>query len=644
MKKYIITAFAAIALSVSSCVNLDLYPLSEGSSENWYSNEQEITLALNALYARAMWNNETTRLFNTDRFTDDWSQRTQLYDWVGGTIDSSTGSVATEWSNYYKGIARANTILYSMNKATDLSPALVAQYTGEAKFFRACFYSYLITLFGDVPYYDNYITLEQAYEMGRVDRKVVLQHIYQDFDDAAEALPVSYTGMKRVTKGAALAMKARTALWMNDWKTCAAASKACMDLGVYELHPDYGELFKSSTKNSKEVIFALPSSNDLGVHAYGEATTRNFYPRLNGGTSVAQPSWNLLLAFPCTDGKFIGESPLYDPANFFKNRDPRLSEVTAPFDEEFMSYVYNPRPSATNTLNTVGETISKISAADQSVRPTVGANGHWWVGTTDSGVLARYTGTNGNVWIGNHDTGKSASGQSIPTPSVNGGFWAFPGVMVKNTDCKPGSKDCSYNGFVLKKFVDEEWIDDRLTDTPMRIIRYADVLLMYAESKMEMNEIDASVFNAINQIRARAYKCGVDETSKYPAVTETNQTALRKIIRNERRIELCWENRRWFDLIRWRMCEEVLGPGTYVYGLPANAQSATNEKTGYWPFPKDFRPKMRPDSSIDMSDLENYPDYFTHNAERGFVTRQYLYPIPIKERTICPALTQNPGY
>jgi hypothetical protein len=40
MKKYIITAFAAIALSVSSCVNLDLYPLSAGSSENWYSNEQ----------------------------------------------------------------------------------------------------------------------------------------------------------------------------------------------------------------------------------------------------------------------------------------------------------------------------------------------------------------------------------------------------------------------------------------------------------------------------------------------------------------------------------------------------------------------------------------------------------------------------
>jgi hypothetical protein len=54
------------------------------------------------------------------------------------------------------------------------------------------------------------------------------------------------------------------------------------------------------------------------------------------------------------------------------------------------------------------------------------------------------------------------------------------GKMVKNNDSKAVSKDCSYNGFVLKKFVDEEWIDDRLTDMPMVIIRYADVLLMYA--------------------------------------------------------------------------------------------------------------------------------------------------------------------
>ena len=109
-----------------------------------------------------------------------------------------------------------------------------------------------------------------------------------------------------------------------------------------------------------------------------------------------------------------------------------------------------------------------------------------------------------------------------PRPSATQTLQVSTGKMVKNNDTKPVSKDCSYNGLVLKKGIDEEWIDDRLTDTPMRIIRYADVLLMYAESKMELGEIDADLFNAVNSIRARAYKCGVGETTKYPAITETN--------------------------------------------------------------------------------------------------------------------------
>ncbi len=570
MKKYIIFAFAALTLAVS-CVDLDRNPLSEGSSENWFSSEQEVTLALNALYNPSLWRSECTRFFNTDRWTDDWNQRTQLYDWLGGTISSDWSQGATDWGNHYKGVARANTILYSLDKAKDvLSPEKMAQYAGEAKFFRACFYTYLITLFGDVPYYTDYITLEEAYEMGRIDREVVLQGIYQDFDDAIAALPVSYTGTQRVTKGAAMAMKARAALYMNDWATCAAAAKACMDLGVYSLHPDFREFFLSSTKTSPELIFALPASNTLGIHSYDEAATRSFYPRNNGGTSVAQPSWDLFFAFPCTDGKMPWESPLYSHADPFANRDPRLAETIVPFGSEFLDYIYNPRVDATQTL--------QVST----------------------------------------------------------------GQMVKNNDSKAGSKDCSYNGFVLKKFIDEEWIDDRLTDSPMRIMRYGDVLLMYAEAKMEMNQIDQSVFDALNALRARAYKCGINETSKYPAITEANQTKLRRIIRNERRIELAWENRRWFDLIRWRVCEEALTMP--CYGVPANATRKANEKTPYWFFPEGFKPRMTESSIIDLSDLQNYPDYYVINVQKAFVPREYLFPIPINERTICPKLTQNPGY
>lgn len=570
MKKAIFSILAAAAL-MTACVDLDLTPKSQGSSENWYSNSQELELSLNALYRPVMWYTEAWRLWPTDRWTDDWSQRTQTYDWLGGTISTTWGEGANHWANYYKGIARANTVIQGIEKAKDnLTEAEIIQYTGEAKFFRASFYTYLITLYGDVPFYTEYMTLEEAYEMGRTDRNVVLEQIYKDFDDAAAALPVSYTGTQRVTKGTALAMKARAALFMSDWKTCAAAAKACMDLGVYSLHPDYRELFLSKTKTSPEIIFALPASNELGIHSYDEAATRSFCPRNNGGTSVAQPSWDLFFAYTCTDGKNVEDSPLYDPANPFANRDPRLSELTVPFDSEFMDYIYNPRPSATTTLQV--------------------------------------------------STGK----------------------MVKNNDTKVVSKDCSYNGFMLKKCVDEEWADDRLTDAPMRIIRYGDVLLMYAESKMELGEIDKSMFDAVNSLRARAYKCGLSETSKYPAITETNQAALRRIIRNERRCELAWENRRWFDLIRWRVCEECLT--TPIYGLPGNSQVAENEKSGYWIFPKDFRPHMRASSTMDLSDMQNYPKYFTENQHGAFVAREYLFPIPENERVVCPRLTQNPGY
>lgn len=556
---------------MTSCINLDLNPKSSGSSENWYSTAEELEMSLNALYTPAMWYTEGWRLFPTDRWTDDWNQRTQTYDWLGGAISSTWSEGKNHWANYYKGIARANTIIQSIDKAKDnLSEANIRQYAGEAKFFRASFYTYLITLFGDVPFYTEYMTLEEAYEMGRTDRNRILEQIYSDFDDAAEALPVSYTGVQRVTKGAAYAMKARAALYMNDYRTCKSASKACMDLGVYSLHPDYRELFLSKTKSSPELIFALANSNELGSYLGQNASIKNFCPRNNGGGSVAQPSWQLFFAYTCTDGLNVEDSPLYDPANPFANRDPRLSEVTAPFDEEFEDYIYNPRPSATQTL--------QVSS----------------------------------------------------------------GKMVSNNDSKIVSKDCSYNGLILKKFLDEECMDDWYTDAPLRIIRYGDVLLMFAESKLELNEIDSELFNALNSVRARAYKCSVAETSKYPAITETNQTALRRILRNERRCELAWENRRWFDVMRWRMAEEAFT--TPIYGLPGNAQVAANEASGYWIWPKDFRPHMTPSSYIDLSGLENYKNYYTINQHGAFVPRQYLFPIPEDERVVCPKLTQNPGY
>src|SRR5690606_38738698 len=177
MKKLLLSIIT-VFLIATGCQKLDLIPLSEGSSENWYSNENEIVLALNDLYRGALWHVESWRLFNTDRFSDDWNQREYLYDWVAGSVTGEWGGTKNTWENTYKGIARANTILRQLEKAEGVvSQERLNQFIGEASFFRAAFYSYLVFLYGDVPLITDYITIDEAFATGRTPKAEVLEQI-----------------------------------------------------------------------------------------------------------------------------------------------------------------------------------------------------------------------------------------------------------------------------------------------------------------------------------------------------------------------------------------------------------------------------------------------------------------------------------
>src|SRR5690606_9699261 len=100
------------------------------------------------------------------------------------------------------------------------------------------------------------------------------------------------------------------------------------------------------------------------------------------------------------------------------------------------------------------------------------------------------------------------------------------GKMVKNKDTRSVDTYAAYNGLALKKGVDEDWTDDNQTDFDIRIMRYADILLMYAEAKIELGEIDQSVLDAMNEVRARAYGVDKSEVDAYPAITTTDQAEL----------------------------------------------------------------------------------------------------------------------
>ena len=133
-------------------------------------------------------------------------------------------------------------------------------------------------------------------------------------------LPVSYTGnsTQRFTKGAALAMKARFALYMGDWELAAESAKACMNLQAYQLHPDFSDLFLMNTKNSIESILVFPRSVQYNI-LYDATATKNELPRNAGGYVRMHPlgtCWlrsSVQMGCPLTSHLFLIPTILSEP-------------------------------------------------------------------------------------------------------------------------------------------------------------------------------------------------------------------------------------------------------------------------------------------------------------------------------------------
>ena len=160
---------------------------------------------------------------------------------------------------------------------------------------------------------------------------------------------------------------------------------------------------------------------------------------------------------------------------------------------------------------------------------------------------------------------------------------------------------------------------------------------MYAEAKIELNQIDQSVLDAINSVRARAYKVDKTAVDQYPAVTTTNQKELRKTIRFERRMEFAKEGLRYMDLIRWKLATKALS-GKNNYGI---LYPYPEERLADWFWP--ITPEIDDDAIADFTELEKM-GAATILSTRNWNDRQYLWPIPTKEILINENLKQNPGY
>lgn len=552
---------------LASCHDLDLNPLANGSTENWYQDEAEVEMAVNDLYRNVFWTQDGGEY--TD-WSDDYQNRGTLREFENATVNGQLADVTDRWNNWYKMIARANGVISKAERAlaNGANPTKINTLIGEAYFGRAHAYSELVFKFGDVPMVTGDLSIDEAYATGRTDKSQILQLVYDDFDKAIAVLPQTVSGKQRATKGAAMALKARIALYMGDWQTAATAAKACIDLGQYQLHADYSDLFYQNTKESSEFIFIRPRAVEYDDYIR-DAITRNHFPRNTQGFMAIYPTWDLFAAYTCTDGLPIDESPLFDSHNPFENRDPRCSMTIVPFGTNHLGVEYQPRPDVNYVMN--------------------------------------------------YDTGK----------------------QIWNNDTRVNHENASWNGLVWRKGIDRTWFDNGYKIAPpMIIIRYADVLLIYAEAKIELNQIDQSVLDAMNTVRARAYGVDIAATDQYPAFTNVGQAKLRQQLRIERRMEFPMERLRYADLIRWKLSEKAMSRKIYGLNFQKGVQP-TEQQLADWFWPE--TPDLDEDGIADFTKMEA-EGKIVSLAQRRWDNRQYLWPVPTAEVVINSNMKQNPGY
>ncbi len=562
---------------------LDLENPTAPTDATFFQTEDQLEVALTGAYELVIWEPSAPWPQNLDNSTDLGFLRGNIGGLIPsaiGTISSTDGVVSSTYEHMYVGIQRTNNLLQNMEKAEDVTdPNRFAQIRGEALFLRAYYYHFLLELYGDVPFRTQVSTSLEGLELERTPKAEIADNLLSDLETVASLLPDTWDGANagRATRGAALTLRSRIALYNENWSEAEASARAVMDMGMFSLHQDYESLFTAEGVRSEEVIFDMPFAEGFNTQRLPRVQGSRF-----GGWSQLVPSQQMVDSYECTDGLPIDESPLYDPASPYENRDPRLDASIV-------------RPGAT------------------------------WTG----------------VRFETHS-------DSVQTDVVSGGevVGRTANLNATNTNAGP-NRFTTFTGYLWKKFSDEPALmgQGNVDQSILNIIlmRYAEVLLNYAEAKIEAGNIDQSVLDAMNDIKARAYGTTREDVNNYPAVTTLDQKELRRILRRDRKVELADEGFRLFDIRRWRIAEKVMN--TPLYGSPANGWSLIGEELN-------FIPDIDEDGFIDYTGAPSMPRVETGNLMYREVEvrlfdpdRHYLWPIPQAEvDASVGAVKQNPGY
>jgi len=501
MKRHILYPLLATTLLFGACSKdfLDRTPVNKVPEEEFWRTENDVKLAVNAIYGKL-----------SDGMYDDGASDLvhAQYPWESASTAISSGSLGADidagWS--YIPIRTCNYFLENVDKAV-MDETLKERYKAEVRFIRAYLYIPMVEKFGDIPLVTKVLTKEES-NVPRVAKKEVLDFLFKELQEVSAKLPASYSSEKgRITKGAALALQSRLYLMENNWEQAARTAKEVMGLG-YALFQAGAESELNKKDNYAQFV-DFENADDEKKFRLGLRSYEGIFQVENEGNSevildrqyirVAQSQLNNTLLGEGAVGGWSSLTPTQNLVDLYVNF--KTGESIKPVSAEVRAANYGKADKA--------DFVKEFKNRDPRFYASILFETAPWNALTKEGGY-KFT-------------------------------WSS------------GKSNMSITGYNFRKLVDPTSNRDQIDSyANVILIRYAEVLLNYAEAQNEKSGPDATVFDALDQLRVRAGLPKVDRGAY------GSQSKLRELIRNERAVELVLEGVRYYDIRRWKTAPDVM--------------------------------------------------------------------------------------
>lgn len=530
--------------------------------------------------------------------------------WVAGTY---------AYAAMYQRIRACNLAIENLTSPTTAitDEATNATLRGQAYFLRGYFYHQLVRYYGGVPIITRHYELNDTFSVARSSFADCVAFIVKDCDSAASLLKGKTMSKGQATNVAALALKSRILLYAASDLHVAAKLEALSDFADNDPNFNIDQLAYTSGSQSdrwKEAkAAALEVINegggyklDLSAPVTPEEGTENYISIAMGGASKAPgvdaaAESDLLFARYFTSakdeaGEYIGK---YNGPNGYHNWSGNTPIGLLVDDYEMID---GSKFSWTGVAKN-----HPYKDRDPRLYGTILYDGAGWKPR--------------NKISGDVDPANQVQTGSYDLQDAKGNRITFQGLDTRSSSIEDWNG--SRTGYYMRKFIDP---DPNLIDAndkqfvPWPFFRYTEAVLNYVEACLETgDETNAKLW--LNRIRFRA---------GMPAVTSTG-AALMNEYRNERRVELAYEEHRYHDARRWMIAPTTLGRKITFIKVTGKFKSGKSMKAPY-----------HHDESI--YDYTYTPVTDNAHENRTWVNKMYFRPFSRDEINKNPLLGQNPGY